>query len=468
MDFDELVFIRALMDRPADARRYSEMFKPEWLRTAEYQPILAEIFEFISKFGMPPQFTSLRERFVDNDKAAYEMRYKDTIDKLEALTPDDDHILMTLDKAKKVAVAWSFTYIMNNPDFQHSLENFETEEVFETVHKWMTKFDGSNEDLESNISDAVEALIKTRGWNTKDERIPTEIDFIDEWCGGGLKKRQLGIAVAPTGAGKSLFLANLAYGMSVMGGHRVLLISNELTMNECVERLGSLLAQTTQDEVSVAPTKIRDGLNKLTKFGVRENLRLVEVNREISANDIEGMISRNVNLYGWTPDVVIIDYMERMKPLATGMSRENTSGWFGEVAKDLIRMSKRLHCLVWTAAQTNRSGMNTEVEQSMTQAQGSIKHFQEASAVIGIRQRKDLTKQLPSLLNTDIRILEFASLKMRHAKGAESSKFVEVDMGKMTITKNYHAISEWDKFDEDEEGMETQTGKKNKRGRKHE
>ena len=459
-NFNEALFVRSLMDRPADAKRYAQSFSPQWLKTAEYQPVLAKLFEFTTKHLEPPSVNTLRQMFIDEDSTAYDLRYKDTLDKIEKLEYDTSEVLLNLDKAKNVMVSWSLESLVKNPDFVHSLEHFEGEEVLSTVQKWITQFEGSTEDVEFSITDAVEDLIKTRGWNANTTAIPTGIEFIDEWCGGGLKPRQLGLIVAPTGQGKSMCLMNMAYHMSVLCEKRVMFISNELSMGEVTERFGALLAQEDQNTVVHEPTVIRKGLEKLTKFGVRDRLHLIEVNRDISVNDIEAMIARNVNLFGWAPEVIIIDYMERMKPVTHGLDRNIVWDWFGEIAKDLIRMSKRTNTLVWSACQTNRSGFNGQVEQSLSQAQGSVKHLQEASAVIGMRQRPDYSTD--TMKQKGRKILEFATLKMRHARMDPTPVLVEADLARMIITREYHKPSEWDKVDENESGVGTSV-KKNKK-----
>jgi KaiC/GvpD/RAD55 family RecA-like ATPase len=462
MNFNEPVFIRAIMERPSDARRYLESFQPTWLKTSKYVPILAKIFEFTEEFSTPPSFTILRDLFITEDKTAYDIRYKDTIDELESIKFEDADVLYALSQAKNTMISWSLSHLINRPDFVRSLEEFEGGEVIHELHKWMIQFDGSNEDIERRIDEAAAELIKSKGWNTPQTNIETGIEFLDEWCGGGLRPRQLGIVVAPTGAGKSMTLMIMAYRMSTLGGKRVLFISNELSMGEITERFGTLISGRSIDEVLDVPAIIKTGLSeKMIKWNIHKNLTLVEVNREISTNDIESMISKNVNLYGWTPDVIVIDYMERMKPLASGFKRDNTSMWFGEIAKDLIRMSKRTNTLVWTACQTNRSGFNPDVEQSMAQTQGSMKHLQEASAVVALRKRTDLV--LPSLMNTPMKILEFANLKMRHSADSKATVLVEADFSRIAITKNYHRPNEWDKFDKDASGMDVSAGEEKKK-----
>lgn len=438
-DFDELLFIRSLMDRPADAKRYSQYMKPEWLKTVEYRILLDKVYDFTKQYSIPPSVETLRKVFIEEDQSAYNTRYKDTIDRLAKVVLEQSEVLHCLDRAKKAGIVWSLEAMFNDPDFIHKREQGDGAEVMHDLQEWITQFDGTNEDVEMRINDAVEHLIKERGWMQQDTEIPCGIEFIDDWCGGGLRPKQLGLILAPTGHGKSTCLMVMAHKMALLANTRVLFISNELAATEITERFGALISGEDINKVIHEPTVIRGGLETLNKWGYGERLWLAEVNREISTDDIEGMIARYINLYGWKPDVVVIDFMERMKPTVSGHKRDETWNWYGAIAQDLVRFAKRCNMLVWTAGQTNRSGMNNKVEQGMAQAQGSIRHLQECSAVIAMRQRSDLDDEK----KPDIRMLEFLALKMRHSKRSETSLIVEANLGKMHISKNYHSLKEW-------------------------
>lgn len=438
MGFDEKLFIRALMDRPADAKKYCQTFDPSWLRTVELRPVIDKVFTFTKDFSTPPSMDTLRKLFIDEDSQSYDIRYKQTIDDLDKCKLDTDSVLYCMDQAKDMAIVWSLESLFNRTDFAAMREDNEGKEVIREVQKWLTQFDGANDDVELRIGDAIQKLIKERGWENYNTDIPTGIEFLDDWCGGGLRPRQLGLILAPTGGGKSMALMVMAYKMSLIMGKRVLFISNELSMNEVTERFGALIAGQDMNTVQREPSVIKAGMERLQKLGIQDRLYLAEVNRDISTNDIEAMMKRYIDLYGWSPEVVIVDYMERMKPTVTDVKRDKVWDWFGAIASDLVRFAKRTNTLVWTAGQTNRGGLSSENEQSMAQAQGSIKHMQECSAVIAMRQRGDLKTD-----NDHVKILEFRALKMRHSKRDDTSLLVEVDLGKMLITRNYHSKDEW-------------------------
>lgn len=459
MAFDEQLFIRALIDRPADAKKYCQSFEPTWLKSVELHPVLNKLFEFTKKYTTPPSMNTLRQLFIDEDVKLYENRYKAVLDKIEAKPLETSDVIYCLDKAKEAAIVLSLTSMVNAADFNHMIDKGDGHEVMREIRKWYAKFEGDHDSVELRIGEAVDRMIAERGWKNESTEIPTGVPFIDDWCGGGLRPKMLGIVLAPTGHGKSVVLSVMAYKMALIQQKRVLYISNELAWEDCTARFGALIAGTDINSIVREPSILRQGNERLTNWGLNNNLWLWETTSEITADDIESRIKHYIDLYGWSPEVVIMDYMERMKPVTTGYARDATWNWYGAIASDLVKFAKRNKLLVWTAGQTNRSGINNDTEQSMTQAQGSIRHLQECSAVIAMRRRSDLKAEG----SPDVDFLEFQALKMRHSKRSDQSLIVEADLGKLLITNHYHTKDEWAATAEDNAlGIEATSGKSKK------
>jgi replicative DNA helicase len=59
------------------------------------------------------------------------------------------------------------------------------------------------------------------------------------------------------------------------------------------------------------------------------------------------------------PDMIIVDYADLIKP--AGSSREEKRHQLEEIYEELRGISQEVGCPIWTASQTNRSGLNAEV-----------------------------------------------------------------------------------------------------------
>jgi len=423
--FDERVFLYALSSRPEDARKFATTFKPEWLHKTEYIPILAELYAFTRKHGEQPSIATLHQVFKDKDAEAYELRYKAALDSITSDVPDQSSILYTLGQARDTGVVRDFQDMATDQSFLKHQMDLKGGDVLKTLHKFFNRHGDVGSDRTMDIKSAIENLIDSHGFMPDVVRIPTGIKVIDDWSGGGLRTKQLGIIMAPTGAGKSSVLVVMAHKMATTEQRRVWVVTNELTIEEQTERFLSRLTGKELTRIIDDPGIAFQGLDKQWRAGLHDRLRITEVNREVSMDDIEAEMAKWVNLIGWKPDVLVLDFMERMKPNDAGYARDKEWNWLGAISRDISRFAKRHNILVWTAAQTNRSGMGSERAMSSDMAQGSIKHLQEATVVIGMRQ-----EELPD----ERVVMEFTSLKQRHSRRSARPVKLVCNLAKMSIT----------------------------------
>jgi hypothetical protein len=117
LNFNETVFLKALTERPETVKIMSQVFQPEWLQTAEYQPILQEIYKFTKEYNTPPSVSVLHEVFEAKDKALYDTRFKPVLEEINQATTEISDTLYVIDKAKDVAISRSFMDMVNNPVF---------------------------------------------------------------------------------------------------------------------------------------------------------------------------------------------------------------------------------------------------------------------------------------------------------------------------------------------------------------
>ncbi len=429
--FDEPSFLWALTVRPEDAKKYSQIFKPEWLETVEYRPMLAEIYAFTRKYGEPPSLDTLHKIFKDKDEEAYNNRYKPAICTLQEADPDRSDQIYTLEQAKNVAVIRSFIQMLRDESFIEKQAAFDGTQLIRDVQSWITQFEQNSEDRTMDLKHAIEHLVQSSGFDTPNKKIPCGIKCIDDWTGGGLRPKQFGILILPTGHGKSASLLIMGNWIAAVENKRVWYITNELPIEEVTERNLARITGIPLDKIIDDPAVAYKGLTRYWTNGLDQRIVITEFNREVDINDIEAEMAKMANLHGWKPDVIVLDFMERMKPALSGFSRDKEWNWIGGIAKDIARFCKKHSIMLWTAAQTNRSGLYTEDGGRMGNhmTQGSIKQLQEASAVIMGRQIP-----IPGLEDTDFVAIEFMSTKMRQSRLVHAPKIVKADLGRMSIT----------------------------------
>ena len=118
--------------------------------------------------------------------------------------------------------------------------------------------------------------------------------------------------------------------------------------------------------------------------------------------------------------------------------------WLQHIAKDLVRLSKKHNLIIWTACQTNRGGTTADIL-DLSHAQGSIRHFQEATAVVSL-------KQVSLGGNDDIVGMQFFNNKQRQSKKIAQPVTLECNLSKMDISKReaQPTVVEVDKDEEDD------------------
>lgn len=427
MEFDEEIFLWALTHRPAEVHKCKKTFKIDWLNSIVNRAILDRIYTFYEKKGIPPSIDTLKEILKDEFPDTYESRYAKTLNELSNLNPDTSRIIYTLDKVRDVAIVRSLNDLVNSREIVNAAKDVKGSTVLMKIEHWMNQFIYTSDEESAQLKEAVKMLFTDSTKNLKNIKIPCGIDVIDEWTGNGLKPKNLGIIIAPTGHGKSALLLNIAYKIAMREQLPVWFITNELTLAEQTERFLSRVTASSLSSITDDPLFAYDGMG--SHWDMTDYIRVTSVNKVLTAKDIEAMMERWYNISSWKPQVLVLDYMERMAPVEKGFSRDKEWSWLQAIASDLVTISKRHNLLIWTAAQTNRAGLNTE-EITAEHAQGSIRHLQEAAVVIGAHQKKHEMAETGTAM-------VFTPLKLRHSKMIKGQKWVDMNLDHMVIYNRF-------------------------------
>lgn len=182
----------------------------------------------------------------------------------------------------------------------------------------------------------------TTGWQT-----------VDDISKGGLGKGELGVVIAPTGAGKSMVLVHLG-SRALEQGKNVVHYTLELGDTVVASRYDSCITGYHLNEVRIFKEQIYDKLKDLPgKLIVKEY-----PTRSASIQTIKNHLEKMKN-QDFIPDMIIVDYADLLKP--EGSSKEEKRHQLESIYEELRGISQEIGCPLWTASQTNRSGLNAEV-----------------------------------------------------------------------------------------------------------
>jgi len=183
--------------------------------------------------------------------------------------------------------------------------------------------------------------------------VPTGWDCINELMDGGLGPGELGVAVAPSGVGKTWVLCALG-AAAVKAGLNVVHYSLELSEHYVGQRYDTVFTQIPSADVKEKKEFVKEKISRL-----RGKLLIKYFPpKGVSAKKIEAHIEKMIAA-GNRPDLIIIDYADLL--LSHSNKSDSTYGEQGGVYIELRGMGGELGIPIWTASQTNRSGIDSEV-----------------------------------------------------------------------------------------------------------
>jgi KaiC/GvpD/RAD55 family RecA-like ATPase len=207
------------------------------------------------------------------------------------------------------------------------------------------------------------------GWKTIDEKLY-----------GGFNRGELNIFAGGSGAGKSLFLQNLALNWSQQGLNGVY-FSLELSEGLCSMRMDAMLMGIATKDIYKNIDDV--DLNIKMKGKKAGRLQIVQLTAGITVNDLKSWIKEFQIQHNNKIDFVVVDYLDLMTPVSVKISAENTFIKDKYVSEELRAMAVQGGFLFCTASQLNRGAVES-VEFDHSHISGGLSKIQTADNVIGI------------------------------------------------------------------------------------
>ena len=207
------------------------------------------------------------------------------------------------------------------------------------------------------------------GWQTMDSKL-----F------GGFNKGELNIFAGGSGAGKSIFLQNLALNWSLMRLN-VIYVSLELSENLTAMRMDAMnTGYSTKDLY-----KNLDDVDLRVKMQKKKagSIQIVQLASGCTINDIRAYLKEYTVQTGIRPDCILIDYLDLMMPAQKKVPPSDLFIKDKFVSEELRNLAVELDILFATASQLNRGAVD-EIEFDHSHIAGGLSKIQTADNVIGI------------------------------------------------------------------------------------
>ena len=214
----------------------------------------------------------------------------------------------------------------------------------------------------------------------KNGQISTGWKAIDDKLYGGFNRGELNIWAGGSGAGKSLFLANLGVNYA-LAGLNVLYLTLELSEDLVCMRIDAMTTGIPTREIFKSIDDVELKVKTIGKKAGQLQVKYMPSGK--NANDIRAYLKEYEVKLGRKVDVLLVDYMDLLMPLSKKISAENLFVKDKYVSEELRNLAVEKNCVFVTAAQLNRGAVE-EVEFDHSHISGGLSKIQTADNVFGI------------------------------------------------------------------------------------
>ena len=209
----------------------------------------------------------------------------------------------------------------------------------------------------------------TTGWPTLDRKL-----F------GGFNRGELEIFAGGSGAGKSLFMQNMAVNWMLASKNGVY-ITLELSENLCSMRIDSMLTGIPSRDIF----KDLDNVEMKVRVAGKKSgkLRIKYMPAQSNINDIRSYLKELQIQTGLKCDYICVDYLDLLMPVSAKVSPSDLFVKDKYVSEELRNLAKEFDMVVVTASQLNRASVE-EVEFDHSHISGGISKINTADNVFGI------------------------------------------------------------------------------------
>jgi len=270
-------------------------------------------------------------------------------------------------------------------------------------------------DYFKNPRERLDAIKSTNG------QVSTGWASLDKKLFGGFNRGELNIFAGGSGAGKSLFLANLGVNWALMGMN-VLYLTFELSENLVSMRIDSMVTGIGTRDVF---KNIDDVEMKVKMIGKKSGAFQVKyMPSGKTANDLRSYIKEYEIKSGKKLDVILVDYLDLMMPMAVKVSAENLFVKDKYVSEELRNLSMELNTVFVTASQLNRGAVE-EIEYDHSHISGGISKINTADNLFGIFTSRAMRERGR---------YQIQLMKTRNSSGINSKIDLEFDIDTLRIS----------------------------------
>ena len=324
------------------------------------QPVAKFIKDYVEEYKVMPEVEQVNSKFTVGFKSAKDL--------------DPNHFNWLLDEFETFSRHKSLERaILQSADLLEKGDYAPVEDmVKDAVNIGLTKDLGT--DYFADPKSRLELLKNSNG------QVSTGWNNLDKKLFGGFNRGELNIFAGGSGAGKSLFLQNLAVNWSLAGLNTVY-ISFELSEGLTAMRLDAMMTNMPTRKVFPEMDTVEMKVKMLAKKAGALHIKYLSSGSTVL--DIKSYIKELELKTKKKIECILIDYLDLMMPKSKKISPADLFIKDKYVSEELRNYAVESQLLMATASQLNRASVE-EIEFDHSHIAGGLSKIQTADNVIGI------------------------------------------------------------------------------------
>jgi len=338
--------VQIMFEDRAFCDQLGEVFKTEFLEQKYLQMFVEKLFEHKAKFEAHPSaktFAAVLRTELDEDNEVLVKQIRTYYAKIYShpTIDDEDYVKHTaLDFCRKQKLKEALMKSAN------LLQKASFDQISVLINDALKLGSDNSYGYDYKLDFEKRFVIRQRG------PVTTGWNIIDKLSKGGLGSGELGVVIAPTGAGKSMALVHLGT-QALLAGKTVVHFTLELGDTVVASRYDSCLTGIHLKDLYNRKEEIYEQIKDLSGNIIVKEYPTKSASVLTLKNHLNKLKNRGVDV-----GMIIVDYGDLLK--CTGNYREKRIE-LESIYEDLRGMAQEYECPIWTASQTNRSGLNAEV-----------------------------------------------------------------------------------------------------------
>ena len=340
-------FVQLILDDRVFADQIGEVLDTSFLELKYLRVFVDKVFDYRKKYGTHPSrdtITTILRTELDKENELLQKQVREYFARISSndfSIDGEQHIKdQSLDFCKKQKLKEAMIKSVG------LIQNSSYDEISKIINDALKLGTDNNHGYDFILDFEKRFELKARN------PITTGWELIDNITKGGLGRGELGVVIAPTGAGKSMALVHLG-AMALQAGLNVVHYTLELQDKVVALRYDSCITGISLADVKEQKDIVWSGVKDIKGKLIIKEYPTKSASTNTIKNHLEKLKRKDFRI-----DMVIVDYGDLIRPINAQKEKRIE---LESIYEELRGLAQVYQCTLWTASQTNRSGLNAEV-----------------------------------------------------------------------------------------------------------